>query len=279
MSLCYSLHVAPPKPTATGDPAPGEKQQTWSPTTATLISGDRDAVLVDALMTVAEARKLTDWIVATGKNLTTIYITHGHGDHFFGVSTVLERFPDARVVATPRVVKAMHEQVGPKVLDGFWRPLFPDQIADRPVVAEPLTEPSFELEGEPLIPVELGHSDTDNTTALHIPSIGVVIAGDAVYNDVHPYLAESADGGMDAWLVALEVIEALDPHTVIAGHKRHGADDGPHNITETRRYIHDFASAARDTGTALELYEQVLAQHPDRVNPGVLWNSARAAKG
>ncbi|MBF9132177.1 MBL fold metallo-hydrolase [Plantactinospora sp. S1510] len=279
MSLCYSLHVAPGKPAVSGDLAPGEKQRTWSPTTATLISGNREAVLVDALMTVAEARKLTDWIAATGKHLTTIYVTHGHGDHFFGASTVLERFPDARVVATPRVVRAMHEQVGPALLDGFWRPLFPDQIADRPVVAEPLTESAFELEGEPLIPVELGHSDTDNTTALHLPSIGVVIAGDAVYNDVHPYLAESADGGMEAWLGALEIIEALDPHTVIAGHKRPGADDGPHNIAETRRYIQDFAAAARDTGTALELYERVLAQHPDRVNPGVLWRSARAVKG
>jgi len=61
-------------------------------------------VLVDAYMTTKQANTLADWVASKGKHLTTIYITHGHGDHWFGVGTILERFPNARVVATPNTV-------------------------------------------------------------------------------------------------------------------------------------------------------------------------------
>ena len=82
---------------------------------STLIYGERDAVLVDAFMTVKQANALADWVATKGKNLTTIYITHGHGDHWFGVGTLLERFPNARVIATPEVVKVMRQNASPRV--------------------------------------------------------------------------------------------------------------------------------------------------------------------
>jgi glyoxylase-like metal-dependent hydrolase (beta-lactamase superfamily II) len=81
------------------------KQVMWSPISSTLISGKRDAVLVDTFFTVEQADILVDWVAASGKNLTTIYVTHGHGDHFFGIGALLDRFPNARAVATPDVVK------------------------------------------------------------------------------------------------------------------------------------------------------------------------------
>src|SRR5262249_7154487 len=87
---------------------------------STIIYGTRDAVLGDAFMTAKQANALADWVAAKGKNLTTIYITHGHGDHWFGVGTLLERFPNARAVATPNVVKAMREKCLPR---GPWQVL------------------------------------------------------------------------------------------------------------------------------------------------------------
>jgi glyoxylase-like metal-dependent hydrolase (beta-lactamase superfamily II) len=99
--LQYSVYVAPAKPVVSDDFPPGEDREMWSPTTSTLIHGERDAVLVDALMTKGESRALADWVVAAGKNVTAIFVTHAHGDHFFGAPAVLERFPDARVVAEP----------------------------------------------------------------------------------------------------------------------------------------------------------------------------------
>ncbi|WP_329104724.1 MBL fold metallo-hydrolase [Micromonospora sp. NBC_01699] len=277
--LRYSTYVAPPKPAVSDDLPPGGTQRTWSPTTATLISGERDAILVDALMTVDEATGLADWIAATGRNLATIFITHGHGDHFFGTSVVLDRFPTARVVAAAHVVERMQQQLGPRWLDDIWRVQFPGQLPDRLVVAEPLTDHTLDLEGERLVVVELGHSDTDDTTALYVPSIGLVVAGDSVYNDVHLYLGEAGSGGIAAWLTALDTVEALRPTAVVAGHKRDGADDGPHIIEETRDYLRDFEAGMARTKTTLELYDYMVTLHPGRVNRGVLWDSARAVKG
>ena len=154
----------------------------FSPVSATLIFGKRDAVLVDALLTADQAVTLVNWIAATGKNLTTIYATHGHGDHFFGVGTVLERFPNARFVARPEVIKIMREQASSRTFASFWNARFPGQISDRLVIAEELTGNAIDLEGQELASIPLGHTDTDNTTCLRVPSIGLVVAGDAAYN-------------------------------------------------------------------------------------------------
>jgi len=278
-SLAYSTYVAPPKPVASPRLAPGETQENWSPTTSTLIYGDRDAVLVDALLTMDEGRALADWVAATTRNLIAVYVTHGHGDHFFGAPAVLDRFPQARLIATANVVMKMREQLSPERLDGIWRFRFPDQIAGHPAIAEALAEPRIELEGEQLLPVELGHTDTDNTTALYVPSIGLVVAGDAVYNDVHVYLAESANGGSQKWLAALDAIDSLRPSAVVAGHKRDGAEDSPANIDRTRRYLQDFNAAVERTADAEALYDAMIASYPDRINRAVVWNSANAIKG
>src|SRR4030095_14482550 len=100
----------------TRDLPPGTTQQMVSPRSSTLIYGKRDAVLVDAFITVEEADALVDWVAASGKNLTMIYATHGHGDHFFSASTILQRFPRARLVATPAVAKIMSRQASPQGL-------------------------------------------------------------------------------------------------------------------------------------------------------------------
>ena len=127
--------------------------------------------------------------------------------------------------------------------------------------------------------VPLGHTDTDNTTCLHVPSIGLVVAGDAAYNDVHVYLAESNAHTRKEWISALDTIESLKPRTVVAGHKRPGRADTPSVVGETRQYIRDFDRIAADTRTAKDLYNEMLALYPDRVSPGALWSSARGVKG
>ncbi len=149
-------------------------------------------MLVDALMTADQGRELADWVAAHGKNLTTVYITHGHGDHWFGLSLILERFPKAQAFALPTVIEQMRQGSTAEALASFWNPLLPGQIPDELVLAEPLPNHTLELEGHELVAVELGHTDTDATTCLHVPAIGLVVAGDAAYNDVHLYLAESS---------------------------------------------------------------------------------------
>jgi glyoxylase-like metal-dependent hydrolase (beta-lactamase superfamily II) len=276
--LSWDVYVAPPTPTVDDDLPPGASQTVWSPISATLISGDQDAVLVDPLLTTAQAGDLADWVAATGKNLTAVYITHGHGDHWFGVGIILDRFPSARAVAPPAVIEQMRRGSTPDFLASFWRPRFPGQIPEPLVLADPLRDHTIDLEGHELIAVELGHTDTDSTTCLHVPDIGLVVAGDAAYNDVHLYLAESSPQTRADWIAALDTIELLQPRAVIAGHKRPGRADDPAIIEETREYIRHVNQITKTTNTAPGLYEQMIAGYPGRMNPGALWLSARALK-
>ena len=217
------------------DPPPGKEQWMWVPTSATLIYGQRDAVLVDAFLTVEQAHALVEWVAASGKNLTTIYVTHGHGDHFFGIGALLNRFPAARAVATPGVVKVMHQQASPEYVASFWNARFPGQIPERIVIAEELKGNVIDLEGRELVVIEVGHTDTDHTTCLHVPSVGLVVAGDVAYNDDHLYLVESNAQTRREWIAALDTIEALKPRAVVAGHKKPENDDSPRIIEETRQ--------------------------------------------
>jgi glyoxylase-like metal-dependent hydrolase (beta-lactamase superfamily II) len=276
--LNWSVFVTPGIPIVSLDLPPGVKEAYFQAMASTLIFGLREAVLVDAFMTVKQASALADWIAAKGKILTTIYITHGHGDHWFGTGTLLERFPNARAVAVPNVVKVMQQHASPEGIK-LWKKSFPDQIPDRLVIAEELQGNVIQLEGHELAAVELGHTDTDYTTCLNVPSIGLVVAGDAAYNDVHLYLAESNTQTRREWISALDKIESLNPRAVVATHKRPENDDNPRIIEETRQYIRDFDRLAETTTTAQELYDKMLELYPNRVNPGwALWSSARAFK-
>ena len=257
---------------------PGKEELAWVTNTVTLIYGERDAVLVDTFLSVQHSKELVDWLVESGKNLTTIYITHAHGDHFFGLKLLLDRFPDARAFATSSVVAAMQNQIEPNVVRSFWEPRFPGQVPSELAVPEVLDRDTLYLEGEEINVVHLGHTDTSDTTALHVPSIGLVVSGDAVYNDTHLYLAECDERARGEWLSALDKIEALHPRAVIAGHGVLDPDSSPRHIEATRRYILDLNAIVASTSTALDLYEKMLALHSDRVNPGSLWATAKTAK-
>jgi len=278
-TLTYDVYVTPGIPIVTQSKPPGVTETFFQATAATLIYGAKDAVLVDAFMTAQQATALGDWITLKGKNLTAIYITHGHGDHWFGVGTLLERFPHAKAVATPDTIGVMRLNSSSDALNGVWRPSFPGVIPDRLVIAEELKERAIDLEGEQLVPVELGHTDTERTTSLHVPSIGLVVAGDAAYNDVHLYLAESNPQKRQEWIAALDKIDSLHPRAVVASHKRPNNPDDPKIVGETRQYVRDFDRLVQETNSAQELYDKMLALYPNRVNPGwALWSSAQAAK-
>src|SRR5437016_4758500 len=276
--LQWDVLVSAQIPVITSDLPPGASEIKWSPISSTLISGKRDAVLVDTAITVDQNQQLADWIAHSGKKLTAIYATHGHGDHFFGVNTIQKKFPKARFVATSEVIAVMRKQASVPVVESYWKSRFPGQIDSTLLIADELKGGVLELEGKQLISVPLGHTDTDSTTCLHVPSIGLAVCGDALYNDVHLHLGESNADGRKEWIAALDTIESLKPVAAIAGHKRLGAPDTPNNIEATRKYIRDFDRIASYTKTALDLYSEMLAIYPERVNPAVLWYSAQAVK-
>ena len=266
------------RPGLSRDLPPGHESLMWVANSATLIYGRRDAILVDTFLTIDHSLKLADAIAATGKNLTHIYITHGHGDHFFGINVLRNRFPRARAVATAAVVDRMVNQASEDVLEGFWRQLFPGQIPEKPLIAESLGDTFLELEGYALIPINTGYTDTADSTSLHVPEIGLIVAGDVVYNDIHPYQAETNEYTRLEWIAALDKLEALEARAVVAGHKKPDNADDPKNIAATRQYLSDFIRLDHATETARELFDAMIELYPDRANPGSLWGAATLAK-
>jgi glyoxylase-like metal-dependent hydrolase (beta-lactamase superfamily II) len=265
------------RPGLTRDLPPGQEQWMWVANSSTLISGGQDAVLVDTFLTTDQSQTLLDWVVAAGKNLTAIYVTHGHGDHFFGLAPLLERFPHARAVALPKVVDAMRTQLLPASI-ARWRELFPGQIPERLVAAEPITGNDLALEGHKLVPVDTGRTDTASSTSLHVPSIRLIAAGDVVYNGTHPFLGETDTRSRLEWISTLDRLEALKPVAVVAGHKIPENDDDPRNIAATRQYLRDFNRLDATTTTTRQLYDAMLGLHPGLANPGALWSGANVAK-
>jgi len=274
--LSLDVFVLPYKPIV-GLIAPmGKGNATWPATSVSLISGECDAVLIDAAMTPQDARQIVDWIRATGKNLTTIYITHGHGDHFFGLNTILDAFPHAGALTAAAVIPDARTQLSPDLM-GFWNAIFPGQIPEHPIVPDPLDGDVIDLEGEELRIITVGQADTAPSTIVHIPSLDAVIAGDVAYNGIHQWLAQTDHEKRMGWIASVEKIEALEPKIVVAGHKRPGArDDDPATILgDTKTYIRDFDQSLSESHSAQELVDKMIDLHGDLGNPYTLWTAAQ----
>ena len=265
--LKYDVFVAPelpfngpPSRVANSDPP------AWDPKTSTLIFGQRDAVLVDALATVREATALANWIGLHDRRLTTIYITHGHGDHFLGLPVLLDRFPGTRVLATRGTLELMRKNTTPDILDHGHRAWFPGQISDTIALAEPLDSMQFDIEGWPLVVVETGHTDTLNTTSLHVPDIGLIVSGDVAYNRCHMFVGATTPESRTEWVVALDRLAALRPSAVVTGHKDPTQGNGPAVIDESRAYI-EFYGKQREAGVSdQELFDAMVSHYPDWVS-------------
>jgi len=262
----------------TRDVPPGHEDQQWVANSSTLVLGERDALLVDTFPTVDQNARLVDWVRAHGRNLTAVYLTHGHGDHAFGVGQLRAAFPGVRVLATAGTRAQLEDQARPELLEGFWERLFPGQI---PPVELPdvLRTDRFEVEGHEARVIETGHTDSVDTTALWIPDLGLLAAGDVVYGATYPYLSETTADSRLEWIASLERLRALHPRHVVSGHKDPRLGDPPTDIDATIRYLRDVAEVEATTSDALDFYEQMLVRQPGRANIGSLWGAATALKG
>ncbi|WP_326570215.1 MBL fold metallo-hydrolase [Actinacidiphila glaucinigra] len=273
-ALAYEVFIADPIPLSVPELVPNGDRRTFSPLSVTLIYGERDAVLVDPPMTSAQAEAVGEWIDASGRNLTHIFATHGHGDHWFTAGVLSERF-GAQVVATTGTIRQMHHNVS--IRAGFWDKFLPGQIPDTPVTAVTVPDNRFTLEDHDLVIIEAGHSDTDDTSVLHVPDLDLVVAGDVIYNGVHQFLVEAGQGGLDAWRRAIGIVEDLKPRRIVAGHKNKGLDDdATRSIHETRQYLDTAAELLLQHDSALGFFNAMLQRFPERLNPGALWGGAVA---
>src|SRR5687767_12879237 len=220
-TLTYDVFVNDPPPQDNGF-LPNGEPKLFSPQASTLIYGRENAVLTDPGMTTDQAQALGDWVAEKGRKVTDIVITHGHGDHWFAAGLLAERL-GARVVATPGTIAQMHANVASRPF--VWDKVYPG-IAPSPVTAVTVPGNRLTLEGHDLVIVEVGHSDTSDTSVLHVPDLGLVVAGDVIYNGAHMFLAEGMlVGGFGPWREAIDKVEALRPRHIVAGHLNKALDD------------------------------------------------------
>jgi len=261
-TLGANVFTAPGKTMVGERPKPFGEALGFDPITATLIYGEYDAVLVDAMGTVAEAKALADWVALHNRNLETIYITHAHFDHFYGLSILLDRFPGARAIATPNTFKAMQSSFTPLV-ERLARRMFPGQVPAKLVLPKPYEHATFTLEGHELRIIEEGRTDSPDSTSLYVPSIGLIVAGDVVYNQCHMYVGDTTPESRKNWIADLDRLAALNPVVVVAGHKKTGVPDSPSAIQDTKRYLLDFDRLRQTSASDEELFKQMTALYPD----------------
>ena len=264
-ALSYDVFTAPEKPFVGPPPAAGDAAA-WDPTTSTLIFGARDAVLVDPLMTVPEATALADWVGLHDRRLTTIYITHGHGDHYLGLPVVLDRFPDARPVATTGTVRQMQQQASTGALDDSLRARFPGQIADAVPLPEPLDSPELQLEGLPIEVIETAHTDTLDTTSLRVPDLGLIVSGDVAYNNCHMYVGDTTKDSRSEWIAALDRLAAVKPTAVVAGHKDPTQGNPPTILAESRGYLEYYGQLREEALPDRQLFDAMVNRYPSWVS-------------
>lgn len=283
--LRASVYVAPPIPF----PLPKGRTGTWSPISSTLIIGEKEAVLVDTPITITQNENLAEWVEAQlrpkvanapAKKLSTLYITHGHYDHWAGIGLFKKRYPGLKVVATAGTIQHMKDSIGPQAFK-YWDSLFPGQIDKEFVLADELpADGRFELEGHELKAIEVGHSDTYNTTVLWVPSIKLAVCGDVVYGNVHQMLAAAKTRALrEEWTRAIEKVQSLGPELVVPGHKEAHEMDGAFHLENTKEYIRQFGSLVESgkSKNPRELAGKMLEKYPTRFNEGALMAGCAAA--
>ncbi|KAJ5453725.1 Metallo-hydrolase/oxidoreductase [Penicillium daleae] len=271
-TLRADVYVAPPIPWFKPN---GSEGGLWSPISCTLIHGESEAVLVDTPITTHQTEQLIDWIKTRipKKKLSKVYITHGHGDHFFGIPLLQQAFPGIEAIATPGTIAHMQEQLEPDAFNETWVKRFPGQIPESQQLAQPLGKDRvIKLESYVLQAIEVGQADTHDSTILWVPDIKLAVCGDVIYGDVHQMLAEcSTPKKRSEWINSVRKVEALRPEMVVPGHKMPNEVDGKFHLQNTIRYIEDF-EAFIDSGIsdARALTAAMLQKYPTRFNEGAL---------
>jgi len=254
---------------------PGEKAV--FAVTSVLVSGRQDAILIDAQFSTLDAQKVADLIRASGKRLTTIYISHGDPDYNFGLETLKQAFPDAKILATPQTVAHIKETSAGKL--AYWAPILGVGAPKQAVVPEPLQGNSLSLEGRELQIIGLD-GPTPDRSFVWIPSIKTVAGGISVMAGEHVWMADTQTPQSHAdWLATLAKIESLQPARVIPGHFAPGAPQDLEAVRFTAAYIKAYDEEAAKAKNSAGLIAAMKQRYPKLGALPSLELSAKVSKG
>ena len=235
--------------------------QTGYDVNSTMIIGERDILLIDPQFSLSEAHKLAAEILETKKNLATIYSTHPHPDHLFGLAVLKQAFPAAKIVALPATVNGA--RTGWPARQKFWLPLYGNNIpGPEPVLPEELATPVLTLEGEEF-PITGGVQGADGpgNSFVYVPSLQAVITGDIVFD--RAYFGVPRDAARENWSKTIAQITALNPRIIVPGHEGPGATRDLQSIEFMKKYIADWDAKVTRSKDAAVMRVNVLKQYPN----------------
>lgn len=244
-----------------------------------LVSGPSEALLIDGGFTYSDGRALVDAIKATGKTLTTIFISQSDPDYYFGLKPVREAFPNAKLIATPETIAAIKANVEKKL--AAWSPQLkengPQVLADI-AMPEPFEGPSLVVDGEV---VEIVSAEgLGNRRYLWVPSIGAVFGGVMIFSGVHVWTADTqTKESRAAWIANLDKIAARKPAVVVPGHLVPEAATDLSAIVHTKTYLLAFEEELTKAKDAAALKAAMDARFPGLGMGVALDIGSKVAKG
>ncbi|WP_193333120.1 MBL fold metallo-hydrolase [Rahnella sp. ChDrAdgB13] len=252
---------------------PGEKSV--FPVSSEIITGEKDAVLIDAQFQRNDAQKLVEMIKATGKKLTTVYISQSDPDFYFGLDVIHAAFPEAKIIATQATVDQINATKDGKV--AFWGPQLKDNAPKSVVVPAPLKGTSFELEGHKF---EIQGVDAERTF-VWIPSLKAVVGGVLVNGDnMHVWTADTqTTTSRKQWVEALDEIAGLKPSVVVPGHFLPGASQTLEAVKFTRNYLLTLEKERPKAKDSATLVAAMKKHYPQLKDDSSLQLSAKVLKG
>jgi len=227
----------------------------------TLVTGEKEAVLIDVPFARSDALRLVADILDSGKSLKAIIITHDHPDHFFGLDVLQDAFPDANILANPVAARDMARSIPIKFKR--WSGQLGTNAPHRPVAPVAMGSDTLELEGHKLQVLGPMQGDHVHCTVVWDNETKTLVAGDVLYNGVYVWLGEHMPQRYADWLAVLDRLDAMKPARVIAGHRQPGLPDDQGSIAWTRGYITSFVEARSKTKTAKDLAALMAQRYPN----------------
>jgi glyoxylase-like metal-dependent hydrolase (beta-lactamase superfamily II) len=201
-----------------------------------IVMGKKDAILIDAQWTLSNAHRVITEVLDTGRNLTTIYLTHAHPDHYFGAGVIAEAFPGARVVAVPSEADIINKQFFGKI--EIWEATIgAHNVCRKTVKVEALADDYLELEGQRLEIISKVMGDMRYNTMVWIPSIKTLYASDVLFNQAHPFTCELTAEERRQWIADIDKIETMGAEVIIPGHQKPGCQFDRSSLDFTRDYL------------------------------------------
>lgn len=248
------------------------------PVSSVIVSGATEAVLIDAQFQRNDAQAVVEKIQATGKRLTTVYVSHSDPDYYFGLDVVRAAFPDAKIVATPETVASIQASKDGKL--AHWGPILKDNAPKALVVPAPLAQRSLTVDGQTL---EIRGPEAARSF-VWIPALKTVVGGIPVAANLHVWVADTQTAASrQAWGKTLDAIEALKPRAVVPGHYLVGADgkrpDTLASVRFTRDYLRTFEQEAARAKDSTALIVAMQQRYPMLGESSSLELSAKVIKG